>query len=240
MSIAASLPTQVDPELQQSAAETVKTVDLSSRGSTAPLKDQAGLAKGVNESAFAAEPVWACIRTHPKHEHIAAAQLSHVPGVEVFNPQLRLERQTRRGKMRSTESLFANYLFARFVIESTLEKVRYTASVKTVLQFGERIATIPDSVIEELRQALIESADTIFTDAPLEGEEVEISSGPFQGETGVILRVLPARERVEILLDMLGRPLPTEFRLSSIIFKRRTAAQKILSGDREPAFVAGS
>lgn len=174
-------------------------------------------------------PVWACIRTHPKHEHIAAAQLSHVPGVEVFNPQLRLERQTRRGRMRSTESVFVNYLFARFVIASTLERVRYTPSVKTVLQFGDRIATIPDEVIEELRQTLIENADTIFTDAPLEGDEAEISNGPFQGEKGIIVRVLPAGERVEILLDVLGRPLPTEFRLSSVIFKHRTLAHKILS-----------
>src|SRR5882672_7539166 len=174
------------------------------------------------EADTEAEPVWACIRTHPKHEHIAAAQLSHVPGVEVFNPQLRLERQTRRGRMRSTESLFVNYLFARFAIETKLERVRYTPSVKTVLQFGERIATIPDAVIQDLRQTLLENANTVFTDAPLEGDEAEISNGPFQGEKGIIVRVLPARDRVEILLDVLGRPLPTEFRLSTIIFKRRT------------------
>lgn len=191
------------------------------------------------ESATDAEPVWACIRTHPKHEHIAAAQLSHVQGVEVFNPQLRLERQTRRGRMRSTESLFVNYMFARFVIATTLERVRYTPSVKTVLHFGERIATIPEHIIEELRLTLLENADTVFTDAPIEGDEVEISSGPFQGEKGIIVRVLPARERVEILLEVLGRPLPTEFRLSSIIFKRRTAAQRMLSASKEAAITGG-
>ena len=143
--------------------------------------------------------------------------------------------------MRSTESLFVNYLFARFVIETKLERVRYTPSVKAVLHFGERIATISDAVIEELRQTLLENADTIFTDAPLEGDEAEISSGPFQGEKGVIVRVLPARERVEILLDVMGRPLPTEFSLSSIIFKRKTAAQKMLSAasDRKETAVTG-
>jgi transcriptional antiterminator RfaH len=186
------------------------------------------------------DAAWACIRTHPKHEHIAAAQLSHVTGVDVFNPQLRLERQTRRGRMRTTESLFVNYLFARFVIETTLERVRYTPSVKTVLQFGERIATIPDAVIDELRQTLLENADTVFTDAPSEGDEAEISNGPFQGEKGIIVRVLPARERVEILLDVLGRPLPTEFRLSSIIFKRRVAAHRMLSAVKETASIAGT
>jgi transcriptional antiterminator RfaH len=186
------------------------------------------------------EAAWACIRTHPKHEHIAAAQLSYVPGVEVFNPQLRFERQTRRGRMRSTESLFVNYLFARFVIETTLERVRYTPSVKTVLQFGERIATIPDAVIQELRQTLLENVNTVFTDAPSEGDEAEISNGPFQGEKGIIVRVLPARERVEILLDVLGRPLPTEFRLSSIIFKHRTAAQNLLGAAKEDSILADS
>jgi transcriptional antiterminator RfaH len=196
------------------------------------LGDAAGV---CSESA-----VWACIRTHPKHEHIAAAQLSYVPGVEVFNPQLRLERQTRRGRMRSTESLFVNYVFARFVIATALERVRYAPSVKAVVQFGERIATIPNAIIEELRQTLIENADTVFTDAPLEGDEAEISSGPFQGEKGIIVRVLPARERVEILLDVMGRSLPTEFRLSSIIFKHRTAAQKMLAVGRETVVAAGT
>lgn len=193
---------------------------------------------GISNATFT-EPVWACLRTHPKHEHIAAAQLSHIAGVEVFNPQLRLERLTRRGRMRSTESLFLNYLFARFVVATTLERVRYTPSVKSVIQFGEQIATIPNEVIEELRQTLREYADTIFTDAPLEGDEVEISSGPFEGEKGTILRVLPARERVEILLDVLGRPLPTEFRLSSIIFKRRLAAHNMTIPGRESVLAAG-
>lgn len=195
------------------------------------LEDEAG---ACNEPA-----VWACVRTHPKHEHIAAAQLSHVPGVEVFNPQLRLERQTRRGRMRSTESLFVNYVFARFVIATMLERVRHTPSVKTVVQFGERIATIPDAVIEDLRRTMLENAETIFADAPLEGDEAEISSGPFEGERGIIVRVLPARERVEILLEVMGRTLPTEFRFSSIIFKHMTAAQKMLSVERETAVAAG-
>src|SRR5947208_16730359 len=95
------------------------------------------------------DAVWACIRTHPKHEHIAAAQLSCIPGVEVFNPQLRLERQTNRGRLCFTESLFVNYLFARFVPETTLERVRHTRSVQIVLPFGEQVGTIPQHVIDD-------------------------------------------------------------------------------------------
>src|SRR6478609_11741217 len=104
------------------------------------------------EIEIGSEPVWCCLRSHPKREHIAAAQLNCIPGVEVFNPQLRLERRTRRGRMYCTESLFVNYLFARFVPETTLEKVRYSPSVKTVVQFGDEVATVPEQVIEDLRR----------------------------------------------------------------------------------------
>src|SRR6266513_6365882 len=95
-----------------------------------------------------ADEAWRCIRTHPKREHIAAAHLRQIRGVEVFNPQLRLLRSTRRGRRWSTESLFPNYLFARCVLESTLEKVTYTPAVKVVLRCGDRVPVIPDAVME--------------------------------------------------------------------------------------------
>src|SRR5438552_2692356 len=112
----------------------------------------AGPAAPLSVQPAVAVPVWCCVRSRPKREHIATAQLRQIPGVEVFNPQLRLERQTRRGRMCCTESLFVNYLFVRLVLEATLERVRYTPSVKTVLQFGDEIATISDAVIEALRR----------------------------------------------------------------------------------------
>ena len=133
--------------------------------------------------------------------------------------------------MHCTESLFVNYLFAKFVPESTLEKVRYSPSVKIVLQFGTEVATIPDEVIEDLRRTVAENADTVFTDSPQTGEEAEVSTGPFQGERGIVARVLPARQRVELLLDVMGRPLPAEFSFSWIIFRRKSMASRVLRAD---------
>jgi transcription antitermination factor NusG len=167
------------------------------------------------------EAVWFCARTHQKREHIAAAQLSQIEGLEVFNPQLKIERRTKRGPMLFIESLFSNYIFARAGLEKALDRVRFTPSIKAVVQFGERVATIPDAAIEELRKTLAEYSDCVFVDTPCEGEEAEVSNGPFQGEKGRIVRILPARERVEILLEIMGRPLSAEFHLSSIVFKHR-------------------
>jgi len=175
------------------------------------------------------EPVWFCIRTHLKHEHIAAAHLRQIPGVEVFNPQLRLLRSTRRGRRWSTESLFPNYLFARCVLESTLEKVTYTPAVKVVLRFGDRVPVIPDAVIEDLRQGVAELSSAVLTDAPVEGEEVEIAIGAFVGMKGLVTCVLPGKQRVRILLDVLGRSVPAELSLNYVLFNRRNAARIALN-----------
>jgi transcriptional antiterminator RfaH len=169
--------------------------------------------------------VWFCIRTHLKHEHIAAAHLRQIPGVEVFNPQLRLLRSTRRGRTWSTESLFPNYVFARFALEFLLEKVTYTSAVKTVLRFGDQIPEIPDAVIEGLRQGLAELSSKVLTDAPVAGEEIEIASGAFAGMKASIICVLPSKQRARILLEVMGRSVPAELSLNSVLFNRRDAAQ---------------
>jgi len=174
------------------------------------------------------DAAWFCIRTHLKREHIAEGHLRKMPGVDVFNPRLRLLRSTRRGRRWFTESLFPNYIFARFVLESMLEKIRYTPAVKVVLQFGDRIAEIPEPVIEELRQGVDELSSTVLTDAPVEGEEVEIATGAFLGTKGVVTQVLPGRQRAKILLDVMGRAVPAELSLEIVLFNRRNAARLAL------------
>jgi transcriptional antiterminator RfaH len=168
---------------------------------------------------------WFCIRTHLKHEHIATAHLRQISGVEVFNPQLRLLRSTRRGRAWSTESLFPNYVFARFALELLLEKVTYTPAVKVVLRFGGRVPEIPATVIDGLRQGLVELSSNILTDTPVAGEEIEIASGAFAGMRAPIVCVLPSKQRARILLEVMGRSVPAELSLDSVLFNRRDAAQ---------------
>src|SRR5579883_1576830 len=72
---------------------------------------------------------WYCIRSKPKHEHIAARNLRRLRQVEVFNPRFRLRKITRRGPAWVTESLFPNYLFVRFPFHQMLDEVRFTHGV---------------------------------------------------------------------------------------------------------------
>jgi transcriptional antiterminator RfaH len=163
-----------------------------------------------------------------KHEHIAAAHLGKIPGVEAFNPQLRILRSTRRGRRWSTESLFPNYVFAQFVLEQMLEKVKYTPAVKFLVRFGDRVPEVPDAVIEDLRQGLAKLSCEVLTDTPVEGEEVEVAVGAFLGTKGLVACVLPGKQRARILLDVMGRSVLAELSLDLVLFNRRNAAEMAL------------
>src|ERR1700746_169169 len=90
---------------------------------------------------------WYCARTQPKHEHIAAANLTRRLGLEVFHPRLRLERATRRGGVRVVEPLFPCYLFVRCSLNQSLDQIRYTNGISTLVHFGHRIPIVPDEIV---------------------------------------------------------------------------------------------
>ena len=160
---------------------------------------------------------WFCVRSQLKHEHIAAANLRLLPQTEVFNPRIRFKRPTRRGPVWVTESLFPNYLFARFDWRSSLRLIHHTGGVAGIVHFGSRWPTIPDTTIEELRSAIGEDQLRIIDDSLEIGQEVRISGGAFDGLEGVITRIVPARQRVAVLLDFLGRQTAVEVRADHLV-----------------------
>src|SRR6516164_4776712 len=91
---------------------------------------------------------WYCARTQPKHEHIAAANLTKRLGLEVFHPRLRLERATTRGVMRVVEPLFPCYIFVKCKLEDGIDDIRYVTGISSLVHFGHRIPIVPEAVIE--------------------------------------------------------------------------------------------
>lgn len=164
----------------------------------------------------AVDPAWFCLRCQQKHEHIAAANLSQVDHVAVFHPRFRVQKPTRRGPVWFTESLFPGYIFARFVLSAQLDRVSYTSGVNCVVHFGRHYPVVPDSLVDELRS---EFGDTTVpvTELLREGETVTITDHAFRGLQAVVLRVLPARQRVEVLLEMLGQATAVELSLSAVV-----------------------
>jgi transcriptional antiterminator RfaH len=170
------------------------------------------------------DPAWYCARTKPKHEHIAAANLSKRLGLEVFHPCLRLERATRRGAVRVVEPLFPCYVFVRCMIDERVDDIRHVTGVSSLVHFGDRIPPVPDSVIDELRQCFDDGEPMAVEERLAPGTEVTIAEGAFMGFHGIVLRALPARQRVQILLDILGRSTLTEVERKSLTVENRCVA----------------
>jgi transcriptional antiterminator RfaH len=160
---------------------------------------------------------WFCLRSQPKHEHIAAAHLRSDARIETFLPRIRFRRATRRGSVWVTEALFPNYLFARFDWQQSLRHVQHIRGVQTVVHFGIRWPTIADETIAALRSFWADQEVHTVSDQLTAGEEVRIISGPMQGLHAVVSRPLPARERVAVLLDFLGRQTAVEVALENVV-----------------------
>jgi len=56
------------------------------------------------------------------------------------------------------------------------------------------------------------------------GDEVVVVDGAFNGMHAFVLRVMPARRRVQVLLDVLGRPTPAEVDENSVVNEGNTVA----------------
>ena len=169
-------------------------------------------------------PAWFAAWTKPKHEHIAAANLARSLALEVFLPRLQFKKATRRGWMQVTEPLFPGYLFVRCVIEDRINEIQHTTGVKRMLRFGGKFPPIADPIIEEL-QKHFEGDCVVKVEDPLSaGDEVTVAGGPFAGMSASVLRVLPAKERVQILLEILGRPTVVEVGRYLVTVKRSSMA----------------
>jgi len=162
------------------------------------------------------KPEWFCIRSKPKSEHIAARHLQEL-GLEIFLPRIRFRRLTRRGPVWFTEALFPGYFFSLFDWATAFRQVRAANGVTTIVHFGETWSTIPAGTIEELRMLFgTESLRELSTELNV-GDEVKVATGPFQGLLAVVNQVLPAPQRVRILLDFLGRQTSVEIHSSAVL-----------------------
>lgn len=169
-------------------------------------------------------PFWYVLRTKPKHEHIAAANLERHFGLEVFLPRLRLEKLTRRGVVKQIDPLFPCYLFVRCVMEDRMADLQHASGISKIVRFGDKIPQVSEATIKEL-QCHFAADDTLVVENHLTpGDEVTVTEGAFAGLNAFVLKNLPARQRVQILLEVLGRPTPVEVRREALLTKKNTLA----------------
>jgi len=160
--------------------------------------------------ALVSEPVWFCLKTQPKREHLAATALRRQFGVECFSPRLRFRRMTQRGPVWFVEAMFPGYLFAKFVYSTQHRAVETSHGISGIVHFGDRLATLPENIVAAL-QSRVGAEEIVTLDCSLKvGQSVQIIAGPFHGLEVVVTQLLPAKERIRVLFDFLGRSMEME------------------------------
>jgi transcriptional antiterminator RfaH len=167
--------------------------------------------------ALSESPVWFCLKAQPKHEHIAGMNLRRQMDVPCFSPRVRFRKATKRGAVWFVEAMFPGYLFAQFVYPKQHRQVQHLPGVQGIVQFGDYVATLDDLTIDALRQHAGEDAIVPIDTSLKVGQAVEITEGPMRGLEAVVTQVLPAKERIRVLLELLGGTIEAEIATPSVL-----------------------
>jgi transcriptional antiterminator RfaH len=178
----------------------------------APMSDQP-----TDTPLFRDELLWYCVKTKPKQEGVATRLLRAELGLEVFCPKIRFKRARSTGVAWVNEAMFPGYLFVRFVYPQLYRRIAATSGVAKTLSFGGRPCVVEDSIVTDLRRHVADGETVEISAEIREGEEVKIVEGPFMGVKALVTRVLPARERVAILLSLLGQEREIEVATQSVL-----------------------
>ncbi len=169
------------------------------------------------EPLFSEELLWYCVRAKPKQEGIATRLLRQELGLEVFCPKIRFKRARSTGVAWVKEAMFPGYLFVRFVYPQLYRRISSINGVSKTLTFGGRPCILKESIITDLRRHLADGEVVEIVSGIKEGEEVNIIDGPFLGVRALVTRLLPARDRVAILLSMLGQEREVEVSVGDLL-----------------------
>ena len=171
---------------------------------------------------------WYCLRSQPKHEHIAAAKLREL-GFSVLNPIVRVPRKRRDRVIWVSEAMFPCYLFVRCTLRDALDRVQFTVGAKGFVRFGDEIPTIPNEAIEHLRAAMGNEEAVTLGPSLRVGDEVVIEAGPFYGFSAIVQSYHPASHRVRVLLDLLGQRILADFNGDCVTGRREYPASLMVS-----------
>jgi transcriptional antiterminator RfaH len=152
------------------------------------------------------------VHTKPRQEARLISQLTvRAPEIKPFLPKIEVIRRHAGYRIALLEPLFPNYVFLRMSLTPhTWNAVRWTPGATRLVGDGERALPVPDEVIAAIRSR-VEPLGFVRVGLDLTpGMRVRIRTGPFAGLEAVFQRRTSRRDRVRILLEVLGSVRPME------------------------------
>jgi transcription antitermination factor NusG len=156
--------------------------------------------------------MWYVLHVAPNGEPQVCKYLG-LHGMEAYAPQFPAPPRTKPGSVRDRRHrwLFPGYVF--FKIQSDFARwdlIRWAPGVRRMLQEDGGPGTVDDLVVDHVRRRLAERSLTQTRPTLRKGQTVLIQSGPLRMVDAIFEKNLDATQRVQVLVQLLGRPLSVE------------------------------
>ena len=147
---------------------------------------------------------WYAIGTKNGQENRVEFHLVRL-GLEVLNPKQKKEKKVWGSSKLIVKPLFPGYLFAKFEPANYLHTIQYTRGVRQVLHFGGNILPVDEEIIQTIRLRLDIDGCVELQKVPMnKGDSISVCEGPLTGFKGIFKGELNDRNRVVVLLDLMG------------------------------------
>jgi transcriptional antiterminator RfaH len=147
---------------------------------------------------------WYTLHTKPNSEYQVETALRE-RGFQTYLPQITSPRPQRRS---TDEPFFPCYLFIKVDLGTVaLSEVQSTPGLRSIVGFDGQLISLTDEIIDMIRRRLNRGATAgaypgyVFK----QGDTVRITDGPFQDMLAIFDGPAMPAERVQVLLDILGR-----------------------------------
>lgn len=145
---------------------------------------------------------WYPVYTHARAEKKAYEALTK-KGIETYLPLQRQLKQWSDRKKWVEEPLIKSYLFVRIGHKEQAE-VLMTKGITRFIYFSNRITSMPDSQINELKLLMASPYEIEITEENLQpGERIVIKAGPLKGMPGEIIAYRSQKQLI-LRLENLG------------------------------------
>lgn len=160
---------------------------------------------------------WYVVYTHQGAEKLAEGHLQR-QGFTTYLPLCRKITRHARRVANITAPLFPRYLFVAIdMAAQRWRAINGTFGVNHIVSMGERPQALPDGVVDEIKaREAEEGLVDVMQDPPFEaGQTVQLTGGALADQVGLFQR-LGEKDRVSVLLDMLGRKLEVQVPLQTV------------------------
>ena len=155
---------------------------------------------------------WFVAKTKP-HQETQASLVLERRGLESYAPLVPRSPGHRAGAL---ESLFPGYLFARLDMRTSQWVEARSAPGVVYFLGGEMPASVPDELVEEIRQRVARGEYGARRPSFRPGERLRIIRGPLEGLEAVFDGSLSPSGRARVLVSMVSRLVPVTLELDQL------------------------